>query len=100
MSAMRRNYPPEFKAKVVMEILREEKSISELASEHGIHPNVLQRWKNDAVQNLAQLFVDDRKDITKMKNEFERKMNELYAEVGKLSTQNAWLKKKSGLPID
>lgn len=100
MSAMRRNYPPEFKAKVVMEILREEKSISELASEHGIHPNVLQRWKNDAVQNLAQLFVDDRKDITKMKNEFERKINELYAEVGKLSTQNAWLKKKSGLPID
>lgn len=97
---MRRNHPPEFKAKVVLEILREEKSISELASEHGIHPNVLQRWKNDAVQNLAQLFVDDRKDITKMKNEYERKINELYAEVGKLSTQNAWLKKKSGLPID
>jgi len=100
MTAMRRNHPPEFKAKVVLEILREEKSISELASEHGIHPNVLQRWKNDAVQNLAQLFVDDRKDITKMKNEYERKINELYAEVGKLSTQNAWLKKKSGLPID
>jgi len=100
MSAIRRNHPPEFKAKVVLEILREEKSISELASEHGIHPNVLQRWKNDAVQNLAQLFVDDRKDITKMKNEYERKINELYAEVGKLSTQNAWLKTKSGLPID
>lgn len=97
---MRRNHPPEFKAKVVLEILKEEKSISELASEHGIHPNVLQRWKKDAVQHLAELFVDDRKGITKMKNEYEQKINELYAEVGRLSTQNAWLKKKSGLPID
>jgi putative transposase len=97
---MRRKHPPEFKAKVVLEILKEEKSISELASEHGIHPNVLHRWTNEAVKNLAQLFVDDRKEITKMKNEYERKINELYAEVGKLSTQNTWLKKKSGLPVD
>lgn len=93
----RRKFSPEEKAQIVLEILKEEKSISQLASEHEIHANVLNRWKNEAIQNFSQLFVDDRKGITKMKNDYEQKINELYAEVGKLTTQLTWLKKKSGL---
>ncbi|CAG7659000.1 hypothetical protein PAECIP111802_07255 [Paenibacillus allorhizosphaerae] len=97
MTTSRRKFTPEEKARIVLEILREEKSVSQLASEHGIHASVLNRWKSEAVQNLSQLFVDDRKGITKMKNEYEQKIDELYAEVGKLTTQLSWLKKKSGL---
>ena len=97
MTMMRRKFTPEQKAQIVLEMLKEEKAVSQLASEHGIHANVLQRWKTEAVQNLHQLFVDDRKGMTKMKNDYERKINDLYAEVGKLTTHNAWLKKKSGL---
>lgn len=97
MSNTRRKFNPEEKARIVLEILKEEKSVSQLASEHGIHTNVLNRWKSEAVQNLSQLFVDDRKGITKMKKEYEQQINELYAEVGKLTTQLSWLKKKSGL---
>lgn len=97
MSSTRRKFTPEEKARIVLEILREEKSVAQLASENGIHTNVLNRWKTEAIQNLSQLFVDDRKGMTKMKNEYEKQINELYAEVGKLSTQLAWLQKKSGL---
>lgn len=97
MTRTRRKFNPEEKAQIVLEILKEEKSISQLASEHGIHANLLNRWKSEAVQNLSQLFVDDRKGITKMKKEYEQQINELYAEVGKLTTQLSWLKKKSGL---
>jgi len=50
-------------------MLKEEKSIAQVASEHEIHANVLQRWKTEAIQNLHQLFVDDRKGITKMKKD-------------------------------
>uniref|UniRef100_UPI000C268EDF IS3 family transposase n=1 Tax=Mycobacteroides abscessus TaxID=36809 RepID=UPI000C268EDF len=89
----RRKFSPEEKAQIVLEILKEEKSISQLASEHEIHANVLNRWKNEAIQNFSQLFVDDRKGITKMKNDYEQQINELYAEVGKLTTQLTWLKK-------
>ena len=89
----RRKFSPEEKAQIVLEILKEEKSILQLASEHEIHPNVLNRWKNEAIQNFSQLFVDDRKGITKMKKEYEHQINELYAEVGKLTTQFTWLKK-------
>ncbi|CAG7652224.1 hypothetical protein PAESOLCIP111_06482 [Paenibacillus solanacearum] len=96
MSSTRRRFTPEEKAQIVLEILKEEKSVSQLASEHGIHANVLNRWKSEAVQNLSQLFVDDRKGITKMKKEYDQKIDELYAEVGKLTTQLSWIKKKSG----
>jgi len=97
MKPTRRKFTPEEKARLVLEILKEEKSISQLAAEHGIHTNVLTRWKSAAVQNLSQLFVDDRKGITKMKQDYEQQIDELYAEVGKLTTQLSWIKKKSGL---
>lgn len=97
MKPTRRKFTPEEKARLVLEILKEEKSVSQLSAEHGIHANVLTRWKTEAIQNLSQLFVDDRKGITKMKQDYEQQISELYAEVGKLSTQLSWIKKKSGL---
>jgi transposase-like protein len=97
MTGPRRKFTPDEKARIVLEILKEEKSVSQLASEHGIHTNVLNRWKTEAVKNLSQLFVDDRKGITKMKADYEQTIDELYGEVGKLTTQLSWLKKKSGL---
>lgn len=93
MANIRRKHAPEAKAQIVLEMLKEEKPVSQLAAEHGMHPNVLRRWKTEAIRNLPQLFVDDRKGITKIKTEYEQKINELYAEVGKLSTYNTWLKK-------
>lgn len=97
MTRTRRKFAPEEKARVVLEMLKEEKSVSQLAAELGIHTNMLNRWKTEAVQNLSQLFVDDRKGITKMKQDYERTIEDLYGEVGKLTTQLSWLKKKSGL---
>jgi len=97
MTGPRRKFTPEEKAHIVLEIPKEEKSVAQLAAEHGIHTNVLNRWITEAIQNLSQLFVDDRKGITKMKADYERTIDDLYGEVGKLTTQLSWLKKKSGL---
>lgn len=97
---MRKRYTDEFKAQIVLEIIKEEKSVTQLASEHGIHPTQLTRWKNEAIQNLPSLFTDDRKGIQALKKTYESKIDELYAEVGRLTTQNTWLKKKSGLRVD
>lgn len=90
----RRKFSPELKGQIVLEILKEEKSISQLSSEYEIHPVQLSKWKREALQNFSQLFVDDRKNINKMKKDYEQKIDELYAEVGKLTTQLSWLKKK------
>lgn len=82
-----------------MEILKEEQSIAQIASEYGVHPNQLYKWKAQALENLSVLFEDERKGAKALKAEHERKLKELYAEIGKLSTQLAWLKKKSGLEL-
>jgi transposase-like protein len=44
MSKQPAQYATKFKAQVVQEMLREEKTMSQLAAEHGIHPNQLGRW--------------------------------------------------------
>lgn len=95
--AVRKKYSADFKAKVVLEILKEEKSLSEISSEYGIHTTQLNRWKKQALEGLPQLFIDERKNTDALKAGYEKEIQDLYAEVGRLTTQLNWLKKKSGL---
>ncbi len=94
---MKKHYTAQQKARIVLEILKEERSIAQIASEHGIHPNQLYKWKAQAIEKLADIFEDERKDARLQKAEHEHALKELYAEIGKLTTQLAWLKKKSGI---
>ncbi|MBC3886801.1 transposase [Acetobacterium paludosum] len=55
----RRQFTPEFKVKVVMEMLREEKTISEIATEHEISPNQLRNWKNEFIGTAAKIFSEN-----------------------------------------
>lgn len=77
-------------------MLREEKSIAQIASEYGVHPTQLHRWRKQAVENLAQLFAQE-ENWEAEKAEYEKKINELYTEIGRLSTQLAWLKKRASI---
>ena len=91
---MRKKYTPQFKAKVVQEILREEKSISQIASAYGVHPTQLRKWKRQVLEGLPDLFMSESKgnsdEIKKLETEQER----LYTEIRRLTTQLNWLKKK------
>lgn len=93
---MKKQYSPTFKAQVVIELLKEDKTITEIAAEYGVHPTQLHRWKETAVKNMARLFVNGGKE-DKAARAAEKKIDELYAEVGRLTTQLKWLKKKSGI---
>lgn len=90
---MRKRYSPTLKASIVLEMLKEEKSISQLAAEHGVHPTLLHQWRRQALENLHQLFAD-KQNADVVRAECERKVEDLYAEIGRLTTQIAWLKKK------
>lgn len=52
----RKQYSPALKAKIVIEALRETKTITELAAQHQIHPNLITKWKQAAIQDLPSLF--------------------------------------------
>ena len=93
----RKHFSASQKAQIALEILKEEKTVSQIASENGVHPNVLYRWKKQALENLPKLFEDDTKSERDKQVEHERQVTELYSEIGRLTTQVNWLKKKSGI---
>lgn len=94
---VRKRYTPAQKAAIVLEVLKEEETLSQIASRHAVHPNLLRKWKAQALEGLSQVFADDEKDKRALEAEHQRQLDELYGEIGRLSTQLAWLKKKSGL---
>lgn len=92
---IRKKHTNEFKAKVVLAALREDRTKSELASEYGVHPVQIGMWKKSVTQNLAQLFDAN----GKRGNEKEQKalIEKLYSKIGEIEVENDWLKKKLGL---
>lgn len=88
------------KAQIVLEAIREEKSEAQIASENSIHPNQIHKWKKQALEDFVQLFEEDRKGERARDAEHEKQLNELYAEIGRLSAQLSWLKKKSGFKLE
>ena len=94
---MRKYYSAAFKAKVVQELLREEKSLAQLAAEYGVSAKQLNRWKTIALEGLPSLFEPTAEQT---QQEHEHQVNELYAEIGRLTTQLTWLKKKSGFNFE
>ena len=94
---MRRRFSAKQKSQIVLEILREEKTIAQIASEYSVHPTQLHRWKKQALDHFSELFQKDDKQERAKQATHERQLEELYAEIGRLTTRVSWLKKKSGL---
>jgi len=89
----RKKYPKEFKARVALEALKEEKTIAEISSEYEVHSNMVTKWKKYLKENLSELFINKRD----REPDAEKKIENLYKEIGRIQVENAWLKKKLGL---
>ena len=91
MGKTRRRFTGEFKAKVAMEALKERKTLAELATEFGIHPNQITAWKGEFLQNAGKIFSggDGLSEA-----EAEEQKTPLYEQIGRLKVQLDWLKKK------
>lgn len=91
MVNMRRQHSSAFKAKVALEAVKGEKTIAQISSEYGIHPNQIRQWRKQLLEMLPSLFSDRRKRIEKDRDELEA---ELYRQIGQLKVELDWLKKK------
>ncbi len=96
---MRKQFSPTFKAQVVQELLKEEKSVAQLATAYGVHPTQLGKWKALALHGLPSLF-EERSDVGPLKTAHEAQLTALYAEIGRLTTQVSWLKKNLACHLD
>jgi transposase-like protein len=90
------HYTAEFKAKVVQEMLKEEKTVGQLAAEYEVHPTMLYRWRDQVLTALPSLFSDKTaQELAEKEAQWQQERETLYAEIGRLTTQLTWLGKKS-----
>ena len=89
MRRKRRNHSPGFKAKVAFAALKGDKTLAELSSEHDVHVNQIQTWRNQLKDNMVELFdngIDRRKD-------HEAQVQALQSKIGQLTMENDFLAK-------
>ena len=94
MATTRKQYSPKFKAKVAVEAIRGERTLSQLASQFRVHPVQIGQWRKTALAQLADVFMDGRKGKA---SGSEVEKDGLYEEIGRLKVELDWLKKKVGL---
>jgi transposase-like protein len=91
MTEKRKKISADFKAKVALEAIKEIKSTSQLAQEFEVHPNQITLWKKELQGGASELFKT-KKDKKVIDNELL--VPRLYQEIGQLTVEIDWLKKK------
>ncbi|MED1858403.1 IS3 family transposase [Brevibacillus reuszeri] len=89
----RNRYTPEFKTKVVLEVLQEEQTVNEIAAKYELSPVMISRWKAEFIERASMVFEKKTSEVDKMKKEYESKQEHLEKLVGQLTVEVDWLKK-------
>lgn len=91
MKKERRKHDAAVKAKVVLEVIRGQKTLSQISSEYGVHPNQITNWKRQFFQALPEVFSS--KNQQREQN-WEKEREELLKKIGQLEMERDWLQKK------
>jgi transposase len=92
MARKRKSHTPALKAQVALAAVRGDKTVSELAALHGVHPTLIHTWKKQLVEGAEELFQSGVKPSSV---EHEALEAQLYEQIGRLKTELDWLKKKA-----
>ena len=89
---MRKRYEAAFKARVALAALKDDRTLSELASEFGVHGNLISQWKRRLLSNITHAF-EERPD--EAQRDHQAVIEELHRQIGQLHVELDWLKKKA-----
>lgn len=88
---MRKRYSSEFKARVALEAVKGEMTLSELSQRYEVHPNMISNWKSRFLKEVPKIFADKRRKLNKNK---EVRIDDLYKQIGVLQVEKEFLRKK------
>jgi putative transposase len=94
---IRKNHSASFKAKVALEAVKMEKTIAQLSSDFGVHPNQIAQWRRRLLDEIPDIFSRKRK---KKETDAETLQSELYRQIGQLKVELDWLKKNLNCSVD
>ena len=94
MGKKAKQYNAEEKVKIALLAIKGELTIAQISSKFGVHATQIMRWKKQAVENMVEGFKN--KEPTKQTSD-EELIKQLYEQIGQLSVERDWLKKKSAM---
>lgn len=89
MKKTRKRHTAEFKTKVAIEAIQEQKTLADLSVIHGVTQQQISNWKNEFLRRSIEIFNKREPD-----KELEKANEKLFAKIGRLEMENDWLKKK------
>ena len=100
----RRTYTPEYKAKLVIEVLQGEKELNTIAAENNLSPNMLWNWKAEFLENASRAFDGSRqeKEARRKEADLKKTQNQMLKTIGQLTLERDFLQgcfRKAGYPI-
>jgi len=87
---MRKSYSGNLKAKMAIDMIREQETVAELSAKYEVHRSMLTKYKKEAIEGLPELLSKTKKN----KNHQQNLIDKLYMKIGQLEIENDWLKKK------
>ena len=87
----RRTFNDNFKARVALEAIKGERTISEIAGQFEVHPNQIIKWKKQLLENVSSLYSKKKDPEIE---ELKKLMEELYKKIGEQNIELEFLKKK------
>jgi transposase-like protein len=94
MKGTRKKHNAGFKAKVALAAIKGDRTIAELASEFGVHPNQIYNWKKQLLDGAASVFEGG--NTAAAGTASEAQLDLLYRQIGQLKVENDFLARKLG----
>lgn len=93
MTGKRKRYSADFKAKVSLEALKGELTLSQLATKHGVHQTMIAAWRKQAIEGLAGVFSGK---VEAAEGARDGEIDKLHAKIGQLVVERDFLFKAFG----
>ena len=93
--ARRKRYDAQFKVRVALEAIREQKTLNEIAAMYEVHPNQVSKWKKHLLEKLPGAFSGNHSHEKQQQNDNDKQAG-LYQQIGQLTMEVEYLKKKLG----
>ena len=88
----RRKFSADFKAKVALEAIKNQKTLAQLSQQFAVNPITISKWKAEFQQNMAVIFSGNNPSTT---DHDDSEIEKLYAQIGQLKVENDFLKKSA-----